>query len=400
MKTRELVFQYPDGSYPGLYRVAVIENGLGSVDWSPATIDMSGNMDLPGNLDISGTATVGSTIYALSDVVVGGNLDVSGTLTVSSIETCALTAAQGRFTVDCSYGYVDIQPNTGLPPGGTAGSYNDSRINMYCGDGVTAQRSILRLFAQNRYDTAVTEGRLAFIDPSNAYITPALQFDASAEQLKLLAFDDLGNESVAMAVDLSGHVGVATTAPQYELDVSGTINSCGLLVSQQHFAVDCSYGYLSMRANLGLPPGVTAGSYNDSRINMYCSPGDANIFRIISQKRWDSQITEARMILTDTSGNILSPIIQFDASHNQIRILADETPTTNVALSIDGLGNLGVNTEAPLTTLDVNGTFRIDRNPPLTSTDPGVTGQIAWDESYLYVCVAGSSWARVGIAGW
>lgn len=38
---------------------------------------------------------------------------------------------------------------------------------------------------------------------------------------------------------------------------------------------------------------------------------------------------------------------------------------------------------------------------PATSGAAGITGQIAWDASYIYVCVATNSWKRVGIAaGW
>lgn len=371
MKTRELVFQYPDGSYPGLYRVGIIEDGLGSVDWSPATIDMSGNMQLPGNLDVSGSAvvdgtlTVGSTIYALSDVAVDGDLDVSGSLTVSSIETCGLSAAQGRFTVDCSYGYVSIQPNNGFPPGFTGGSFNDSRIELYCG--ITAQRSLLRLFAQERYDDNITEARIVLVDSSGQYIAPAIQFDGSEGELNILSVDENKNTFTALTVDLS-------------------------------------YGYLSLYPNLGLPPGGTLESYYDTRIDMYGGgiSGDPSQYRLrlFTQRRPDTNIPEARIALATAGGNIVTPQIQFDASAEQLRIL-NLNPNEEVAIAVDMSGNVGVGASInPQTTLDVGGTFRIDGNPPAGSTAAGVTGQIAWDENYLYVCVAGSSWARVGIAGW
>jgi hypothetical protein len=49
----------------------------------------------------------------------------------------------------------------------------------------------------------------------------------------------------------------------------------------------------------------------------------------------------------------------------------------------------------PRATLDVGGTFRIAAgNAPVTSTSPGVAGQIAWDASYIYVCIATNSWKR------
>ena len=40
-------------------------------------------------------------------------------------------------------------------------------------------------------------------------------------------------------------------------------------------------------------------------------------------------------------------------------------------------------------------------NTPATAGAAGITGQIAWDASYIYVCVATNSWKRAGIAaGW
>ena len=39
-------------------------------------------------------------------------------------------------------------------------------------------------------------------------------------------------------------------------------------------------------------------------------------------------------------------------------------------------------------------------NPPTNANDPGVTGTITWDSSYIYVCVATDTWKRVAIATW
>jgi hypothetical protein len=59
------------------------------------------------------------------------------------------------------------------------------------------------------------------------------------------------------------------------------------------------------------------------------------------------------------------------------------------------LGNAGIYNNQPKTTLDVGGTFRIAAgNAPATNTSTGVPGQIAWDASYIYVCVATNSWKR------
>lgn len=41
-----------------------------------------------------------------------------------------------------------------------------------------------------------------------------------------------------------------------------------------------------------------------------------------------------------------------------------------------------------------------ESHTPASVTDTGTTGTIAWDASFLYVCVATDTWKRVGIAFW
>lgn len=37
---------------------------------------------------------------------------------------------------------------------------------------------------------------------------------------------------------------------------------------------------------------------------------------------------------------------------------------------------------------------------PATASDTGVTGQIAWDSGFIYICVSTNTWKRVAIATW
>ena len=34
------------------------------------------------------------------------------------------------------------------------------------------------------------------------------------------------------------------------------------------------------------------------------------------------------------------------------------------------------------------------------STDTGTTGEICWDNDYIYVCVATNTWKRAGLSSW
>ena len=41
-----------------------------------------------------------------------------------------------------------------------------------------------------------------------------------------------------------------------------------------------------------------------------------------------------------------------------------------------------------------------DVTAPVTASSPGVTGQVATDTGYIYVCTATNTWKRVAIATW
>jgi hypothetical protein len=65
-------------------------------------------------------------------------------------------------------------------------------------------------------------------------------------------------------------------------------------------------------------------------------------------------------------------------------------------------GYLGINTTDPTAFLDVNGDIirvRIAKTPA-TSSATGNTGDIAWDSTYLYICIATNTWHRILHATW
>jgi hypothetical protein len=52
-----------------------------------------------------------------------------------------------------------------------------------------------------------------------------------------------------------------------------------------------------------------------------------------------------------------------------------------------------------------NGTFggylrMVNSAPPATSGASGLVGQLAWDSSYFYVCVAANTWKRIALSTW
>jgi len=53
-----------------------------------------------------------------------------------------------------------------------------------------------------------------------------------------------------------------------------------------------------------------------------------------------------------------------------------------------------------LLTQAIKSGYRITSDVPATAGANGLAGTIAWDTSYLYVCVATNTWKRVAISTW
>ncbi|MBW4839458.1 MAG: hypothetical protein KZY74_08670 [Paenibacillaceae bacterium] len=90
------------------------------------------------------------------------------------------------------------------------------------------------------------------------------------------------------------------------------------------------------------------------------------------------------------------------ADFNVIRY-SDEGEVIDSALTIKrDDGQVGIGTEDPQSALDINGDgIRIrESRTPAFSKAPGNPGDIAWDENYVYVCVAKDTWKRSELSNW
>ncbi|MGI8467732.1 MAG: glycosyl hydrolase family 28-related protein [Pyrinomonadaceae bacterium] len=99
----------------------------------------------------------------------------------------------------------------------------------------------------------------------------------------------------------------------------------------------------------------------------------------------------------------------FAASWNDATSLSliDNTRGNVQRLYLNGAnGRIGIGNQSPASELDVTGTLTTDRltirvtQTPATSSSIGVTGQIAWDASYIYICVAANTWKRTALTTW
>ena len=365
VKTRELVFQYADGSYPGIYRVAVIDSSLGHVGWSPTTIDSSGNITLPGQLDVSGTLTVGSTAYFDAGV------DISGTLTIGSLQTCELVASQGRFTVDCSTGYVSLQPNLGAP------GDRDSRIDMFGCDSSGGTQYIFRSFIQRRLPSDIPESRIMMVDATGAIVTPALQFDASSNTLNIL---DYNQDSKVTVRSTDGFVGINTTNPLQQLDVSGNINAssnvqAGLLLYSNKDCIVREKASISNGFYFEQDSALTVGGRQTLFLDTSAAQIGPELVLAYVPNRIPgstSQNFNALNIYPNqptsvTAHNIVSTT--YDASSG-ITTGAPLILNADLPGIISGRGNVGIGNTDPQAALDVSGDILISGDGPGTTTTP------------------------------
>lgn len=50
--------------------------------------------------------------------------------------------------------------------------------------------------------------------------------------------------------------------------------------------------------------------------------------------------------------------------------------------------------------INARGNLRLSRNPPSAPSAAGEKGEIAWDDNFVYVCVAKSTWKRSALSSW
>jgi hypothetical protein len=108
----------------------------------------------------------------------------------------------------------------------------------------------------------------------------------------------------------------------------------------------------------------------------------------------------------EATGNISAEYFVGDGSLlTNVTALADYT-NSNVAAYLPtytgNIANLTVTGNATIEgILTASGNVIISNvYVPTANIDPGTTGQITWDNDYVYICVAENDWKRANLAAW
>ena len=210
-------------------------------------------------------------------------------------------------------------------------------------------------------------------------------FDIDAEQIKC----------TAVTADTPG-VGQSTlTVTRAQNGTSGAVHAEGAAVAQNNYAeqltelqeaVNAAEAVWDGNVEIGGTAEVAGGFLDVQRV------GGAN------QSVEIEASSSASNRIRSASPEANKKTFYIDATH-------DETGTPSGALGI--LLRVG-GVSAPVTTLQIDddGDVNILTNlvlassPPASATASGVAGTIAWDNGYIYICVATDTWKRVAIATW
>jgi hypothetical protein len=198
-------------------------------------------------------------------------------------------------------------------------------------------------------------------------------------------------------------VGGTTAAPNLQLKADGGIVTPNLQIKGDGGIVANTNGLVYDAATKRLGIGTTAPA-----AKLEVQDGSISIGSSVNSNATNTLIAGYGYI--DLSGakygntSIRSTYLNIDNSASLEFYVASNSTKTNERMRLDSSGRLlvGTSTDSGGALLQVNGDrVRIaTAKTPASATAAGVAGEICWDASYVYVCVAANTWKRSAIATW
>lgn len=271
------------------------------------------------------------------------------------------------------------------------------------------------------------------------------------------------NGSERMRIDSAGNVGVGTASPSNKLDVAGNIGGTGniFLGANTPTASDLHSTWNQLRIGLtgniigengaGGIDGISltnnayiktsSGSFaylTTAAANRIHMDAGTTKFQYAASGTAGAALTFTDAMTIDSTGNVgigttgpgsllhlfsSNPVVRMEDSDGgygtisgnggHLTFSADvgnAVAGTRMAFEVDGSekvridsqGNVGIGTTSPTDLLDVNSDAMRLRSSktPASSSAAGNAGEMCWDASYLYVCVATNTWRRVAHSSW
>ena len=245
----------------------------------------------------------------------------------------------------------------------------------------------------NKFDDTVNlAGSICF--PNGSTSSPPISF--KAQDSTGFYMPTTGKVSTAIAgsqitTTTSTGLGIGTDTPSAELHISSTTTDDLL--------------FLETTEDSSTASPVIKLKRNSS------SPADADYLgqlKFQGENDADQNVTYAK--ITGKIGSVTDGseqgIIEFANMKNgssgiTARLRHDSLQLVNSTnLTVDG--SVGIGTTSPTQSLDIDSdSIRLRQSKtPSSASDTGKAGQIAWDNEYIYVCVANNTWKRVALSTW
>lgn len=384
-----------------------------------------------GNLTISGNNISSSS----GNVTIVGNLNVAGN-----------TTFYGYSDLTISDSILNLHTQANLAPW----TFNDGKdigIKMHYYDGQDSHAALVRandsgylewysrgvegtgnVFLGNAYGVIKTgELILANVTPATGPNTGALQVYGGASisgnlyignlQADLSIFAAINNTPIGNSVPSTGAFTTldADTANIGNMSfANSTITTSNVLVINSNSAIQVPVGGTSSR------PTGSDGMLRYNTDTPALEYFNGNIWVPVTNTVTDQIITgdgtsttfvldqEASTVgvIVSINGTLQHPGTAYTVSGNQITF--NETPEATDVIDVRFLGAAVTVSETIYDDLTISGNLTATGNVTLSgilqaepqtkaSTDPGHTGQICWDNNYIYVCVAANTWKRANL---
>lgn len=371
----------------------VISNGVMSVDLATVgtitpgeytaatvTVDEYGRVTGIANTLSSGTVTSVEFVPGTGIALTGTNPIInSGSITITNAGVTVLNAGPG---IQLSSRTGEITVSSTSPNPGTVSSVEITSNTLTVTGGPVTSTGTMNIELPSTFDFAGNISAnyvtcdLGLVVTGNASISGNIRANTIAPLSSNLLIS--ANANVTGNLLLGGNVSTSTG----NLTITGNSTITGNLTST---------GNLVASANVSVTGNISANNISSTR-NLTVgniTQGNLTTYDVFASNTVTVANTGYLLLNTVTNNN---KFVGFQAPASIagsyiVWQLPNAEGTANSFMSTNGAGVLSYRQPA-------------SSSAPTLSTDPGVPGQIAYDSTHIYVCIATNSWIRADAASW
>jgi hypothetical protein len=329
-----------------------------------------GNVNIPSNLRTEGlrVGTINDTELSLQ--ISGNTASITTANRANGNISLSLSANnnKGRINIRADNGHMGF----GMPADGYDYIFNgEVKANAYYAD---ADSPVGYSFTTPGGDTGLshdydtTQGNISLLRIRHDSVEVAKFYENLTTVLG-------GNLVVSQTGNIFG------TFPNAFVQTYANINSYSQMVLQNINTSPSASSDVVLTADIGNDSayfgdfGIASSTYNYLGYGLV-KPNDVYLLAVGNNITGPGSAGRANLILGSTTGNIT----MFVGAPEEANVIAR-------------ISNRGINLAQGNITL-------AQSNPPSVANSAGTAGQIAWDNGYVYVCVAANTWKRANLTTW